>query len=235
VKEADQRLEPTAAWPHRWIARAAIAAASVVAAVTARLSIVLGPWSRRDGSQPSVSDDLSVTFGLLAHVDRQAASSRDPAILRALPRVADGLMRLRRCAVAAGTADHGRVRNLALQLKTAIELPSSSILETTLQQVQEATQASMATSDSGDDSHRHGSWLAKHAVRCIAGYRALVPAYGRRVCIFEPSCSRYAETAICRFGLFRGLVIFVKRFWRCRPGHTGGLDPVPTRGSVGRE
>ena len=47
-------------------------------------------------------------------------------------------------------------------------------------------------------------------------------------CRFEPSCSRYAYTAIERFGLLRGGWMAAKRLARCQPFYHGNLyDPVP--------
>jgi putative membrane protein insertion efficiency factor len=46
-------------------------------------------------------------------------------------------------------------------------------------------------------------------------------------CRFEPTCSRYAEEAVRRFGALRGTSLAFRRLLRCRPGVPGGYDPVP--------
>lgn len=50
-------------------------------------------------------------------------------------------------------------------------------------------------------------------------------------CRFEPTCSVYAEQAIQRFGLGKGGYLALRRILRCHPFSTGGLDPVPAKGS----
>ena len=48
-----------------------------------------------------------------------------------------------------------------------------------------------------------------------------------RTCRYEPSCSRYAEQAIRRHGVIRGLALATWRLLRCNPWSRGGYDPVP--------
>jgi len=50
-------------------------------------------------------------------------------------------------------------------------------------------------------------------------------------CLYLPTCSEYAYTAISRFGWFRGSWLALRRLARCHPWGKGGLDPVPQRDS----
>jgi putative membrane protein insertion efficiency factor len=51
-------------------------------------------------------------------------------------------------------------------------------------------------------------------------------------CLYLPTCSEYAYTAISRFGAVRGSWLALRRFARCHPWGKGGLDPVPDATSL---
>lgn len=55
--------------------------------------------------------------------------------------------------------------------------------------------------------------------------RWLSPALPAR-CRYEPSCSRYAEESIQRFGVLKGGLLAIWRLLRCNPFSNGGFDPV---------
>jgi putative membrane protein insertion efficiency factor len=52
-------------------------------------------------------------------------------------------------------------------------------------------------------------------------------------CRFEPTCSRYARTAMLRFGVGRGGYLTLRRLARCHPLGGYGYDPVPDAPSAG--
>ena len=61
----------------------------------------------------------------------------------------------------------------------------------------------------------------------LRAYKYLLSPFLGNHCRFYPSCSSYAETAVRRFGVIRGLWLALRRLSRCHPWHEGGVDPVP--------
>lgn len=51
--------------------------------------------------------------------------------------------------------------------------------------------------------------------------------YGISSCRFSPTCSDYTYQAIERYGIFKGILLGVKRILRCHPWTKGGFDPIP--------
>lgn len=65
-------------------------------------------------------------------------------------------------------------------------------------------------------------------VRIIIGwYQYWVSPWVGPCCRFEPTCSHFADQAIQRHGLCKGILLAVGRVLRCHPFHPGGFDPVP--------
>jgi putative membrane protein insertion efficiency factor len=67
----------------------------------------------------------------------------------------------------------------------------------------------------------------RHVVRLIRAYRTRI---GHRLgsrCVYEPSCSHYAELVYRRFGFLRASLLTIRRLKRCRPD-LGGLDLPPS-------
>jgi putative membrane protein insertion efficiency factor len=64
----------------------------------------------------------------------------------------------------------------------------------------------------------------------IRAYRRFVSPLFPRRCRYEPTCSAYAEQAIERYGILRGLILATWRVLRCNPWSHGGFDPVEDQG-----
>jgi len=60
-------------------------------------------------------------------------------------------------------------------------------------------------------------------------YRYTLSPFIGGQCRFYPTCSHYAEEAFKEYGALRGLIMSMRRIFRCHPWHKGGYDPVPTR------
>ena len=71
----------------------------------------------------------------------------------------------------------------------------------------------------------HVGILERMGIAMIHAYRF---AFGwmPSSCRYEPSCSRYTEQAIEKYGLLRGSWMGARRIARCHPGQPGGYDPV---------
>jgi putative membrane protein insertion efficiency factor len=65
-------------------------------------------------------------------------------------------------------------------------------------------------------------WIGIWAIRLYRVLFGWMPAS----CRYEPTCSRYMEEAITRYGLLKGSWMGIRRIGRCHPGHPGGYDPV---------
>jgi hypothetical protein len=69
--------------------------------------------------------------------------------------------------------------------------------------------------------------MARCLVLVVRAYRMLLSGLLPNACRFYPSCSQYADEALCRHGAARGSWLALLRLCRCGPWHPGGHDPVP--------
>jgi len=68
-----------------------------------------------------------------------------------------------------------------------------------------------------------GARSLRLAIRFLRWYRVRIgPRLGHR-CVFDPSCSRFAELALRRKGPMQALWLILRRLGRCKPG-AGGVD-----------
>jgi uncharacterized protein len=58
-------------------------------------------------------------------------------------------------------------------------------------------------------------------------YRYTLGVFLGGSCRFEPSCSHYAEEALHKHGVLKGLYLTVRRLLKCNPWGPFGPDPVP--------
>ena len=65
-------------------------------------------------------------------------------------------------------------------------------------------------------------------LKLIRFYRRAISPNTPPSCRFTPTCSKYAEIAITRFGAGKGTWLTCKRLCRCNPFYKGNpYDPVP--------
>jgi putative membrane protein insertion efficiency factor len=72
-----------------------------------------------------------------------------------------------------------------------------------------------------------GRVVMRLALAVIRLYRLIISPSLPRCCRFTPSCSEYAEQALSKHGILRGLKLSVLRILRCHPFGGSGMDPVP--------
>jgi hypothetical protein len=68
----------------------------------------------------------------------------------------------------------------------------------------------------------------------IKAYQLVLSPWLGGQCRHVPTCSVYAEEALRRFGVSRGVWLTLKRLARCQPWGTSGYDPVPESREVRR-
>jgi putative component of membrane protein insertase Oxa1/YidC/SpoIIIJ protein YidD len=69
---------------------------------------------------------------------------------------------------------------------------------------------------------RRPIWL-NMCVGCLRWYRKTSRSLIGHRCVFDPSCSRYSELALRKYGLAKGVIFTVRRLSRCR-SNAGGVD-----------
>jgi putative membrane protein insertion efficiency factor len=61
----------------------------------------------------------------------------------------------------------------------------------------------------------------------IRFYKYVLSPLLPNACRYNPTCSQYAEEAIKKYGIFKGIFIGAKRIARCHPWGGHGYDPLP--------
>ncbi|HQY56160.1 MAG: membrane protein insertion efficiency factor YidD [Nitrospira sp.] len=68
--------------------------------------------------------------------------------------------------------------------------------------------------------------LRRFCIILLMAYRACLSPLLGPACRFYPTCSVYAQEAIERYGVLKGLFMAGRRLLKCHPFHPGGVDPV---------
>jgi len=63
-------------------------------------------------------------------------------------------------------------------------------------------------------------------IKFIKIYKFLISPLLGNSCRYFPTCSEYSIEALKTYGLFKGLLLSVKRILSCHPWGSGGFDPV---------
>ena len=69
-------------------------------------------------------------------------------------------------------------------------------------------------------------FLRKIFVIPILFYQYLISPLIPISCRFNPTCSHYSKEAIIKHGIFKGLILSIKRIIKCHPWGGSGYDPV---------
>lgn len=68
--------------------------------------------------------------------------------------------------------------------------------------------------------------MKKVILALIRFYKLFISPILGRNCRFYPTCSDYTYQAIEKYGLFKGMLLGIRRILRCNPFNPGGYDPL---------
>ena len=68
--------------------------------------------------------------------------------------------------------------------------------------------------------------IRKLLILPIILYQYLISPFFPGSCRFKPTCSEYAKLAILKYGVFKGIVLGLKRLSKCHPWGDSGYDPI---------
>lgn len=68
--------------------------------------------------------------------------------------------------------------------------------------------------------------MSKIIILFIKFYQKFISPIKPGKCRFYPTCSQYMILAIKKYGAFKGVILGLKRLFKCHPFHPGGYDPL---------
>lgn len=69
--------------------------------------------------------------------------------------------------------------------------------------------------------------MKKVLIKILKFYKKRISPNIKSSCIFTPTCSEYAISALKKHNVFKALKLIIFRVLRCNPLSSGGFDPVP--------
>ena len=63
-------------------------------------------------------------------------------------------------------------------------------------------------------------------IKLIKIYKFFISPLLGQSCRYFPTCSDYSIEALKTFGLFKGILLSLKRILSCNPWASGGIDPI---------
>lgn len=64
-------------------------------------------------------------------------------------------------------------------------------------------------------------------INTLLFYKKYISPFLPNACRFQPTCSEYMIEAIKIHGIRKGLILGIKRIFKCNPWGASGYDPVP--------
>jgi len=74
-----------------------------------------------------------------------------------------------------------------------------------------------------ENAHAGMTWMLMVVLKI---YQNILSPFLPKSCRYYPSCSEYAKEALTRYGLRKGILLTLRRLFRCHPFCAGGYDPV---------
>ena len=69
--------------------------------------------------------------------------------------------------------------------------------------------------------------MKKGLIALVKFYQICLSPFFVSRCRYTPTCSMYTIECLEKHGAFKGLWMSTKRISKCRPGSSGGFDPIP--------
>jgi putative membrane protein insertion efficiency factor len=68
-------------------------------------------------------------------------------------------------------------------------------------------------------------FISKIIIGTVTLYKLFISPVLNNRCRFYPTCSTYCIDAIYKYGLY-GIILTIKRLFKCHPYGTSGYDPI---------